>query len=223
VRISKSLYAASQPSAMAETDVNRMTLRPPNHDGYSRRAVSLTALLTCLLAGLSFPADAEDNSTESANPDDLREQLFVLDGLAFEGEIGEIGGTPFSRDVWMFENGMFVSRRCGGCGKGEYWLRPEDGGIRFRADKDCAGTTVTLSYTGLVKGDRIEGTFTWTKDRWYGDIEEQFRFEGKRIGEAELAAFESDPPGPSCGESPLQAPSEAQRTPSSVDRFMRFP
>lgn len=203
--------------------MNRIPMCASGYDGSSRRAAALMALLTCLLVGLSFPGHAEDNPTESGGPDDLREQLFVLDGLAFEGEIGEIGGTPFTKDVWIFENGMFVSRRCRGCGKGEYWLRPEDGGIRFRSDKVCAGTAVTLSYTGLVKDGRIEGTFTWTKDRWYGDIEEQFRFEGERIGEAELAAFESSPSGPSCGESPLKPPGEARRTPSSVERLLRFP
>jgi hypothetical protein len=173
-----------------------------------------------LIAGLSFFAHAEDNSTESAGPTDRPQLASVLDGQAFKGEIGEIGEPAFGDDVWVFEEGMFASQGCGECRKGEYWLRFEDSGIRFRAETDCPDSGAALVYTGLVKDDRIEGTSTWTKDRWYGDIEKKFWFEGKRVENAELAASKPQSSTGSCS----GTPGEAQRGPPSIrDTFLRFP
>jgi len=196
---------------------------PSINDSARRRGAPLAALFTGLLVGLSFAAHAEDNPTNSADTDDRKHMPFALDGLAFKGDIGAIGGPPFSTDVWIFEKGEVVSRECRACGTSEYWLRPEDGGLRFRAERDCDDTGVTLSYSGVVKDDRIEGTFTWTKDRWYGDIEEKFWFEGERIGNAELTTPQTSSLSRSCGELPFQRPGSAQRAPSATERLFRFP
>lgn len=196
---------------------------PSDNDGSGRRGASLAVLLSCSLLVLSFAGHTEDNPTSAADTDDRKHTPFALDGLAFKGDIGAIGEPPFSTDVWIFEKGAVVSRECRACGTSEYWLRPDDGGLRFRAEKDCADTGVTLSYKGLVKDDRIEGTLTWTKDRWYGDIEEKFRFVGERIADAELTTSQSSSSSRSCGEVPFQRPGAGQRAPSATERLFRFP
>lgn len=202
----------------------RTILYPPDHDGTRRRAASLAALSICLLVGMSLLAHAEDNPTDSSDPHDRRQLSSVLDGQAFKGQIGENNEPAFSDDVWIFEEGIFASKACRECEKHEYWLRSDNGGIRFRAETVCPDAGAALVYTGLVKDDRIEGTFTWNMDRWYGDIEKKFWFEGERIENAELTASQSDSSIGSCSEIPDQSSSGAQHVPPSIrDKFLRFP
>lgn len=204
--------------------MNHTISYPPGRDGGRRGATLHAVLLTALLAGLSLLAHAEDNPTESTDPNDRRQPPSLLDGQAFKGEIGRIDEPAFSDDVWNFDKGMFAARKCHECGKGEYWMRPENGAIRFRAETVCPDTGAALAYTGLVKDDRIEGTFTWTKGRWYGDIEKKFWFKGSRIENAELAASQSSASIGPCGEIPDQRPTATQRVPASVrDTFLKFP
>lgn len=196
----------------------------PGHDGTRRRAACFVVLLTCLLAGMSLLAYAEDDPTDSSVPNDRAQRLSVLDGRAFKGVIGENNEPAFSDDVWNFEKGIFTSAACRECEKAEYWLRSENGGIRFHAETVCPDAGAALVYTGLVKDDRIEGAFTWTIDRWYGDIEKKFWFEGERIESAELAASQSSSSIGSCSEIPHRRSSSPQHVlPSIRDDFLRFP
>lgn len=202
----------------------RTVLYPPGHDGARQRAAWRVVLSTCLLAGMNLLAYADDSPTDSSDLHDRTQLLSVLDGQVFKGEIGDNNEPPFSEDVWIFEEGKFASKACRECRKNNYWLRSENGGIRFRVETDCPDTGATLVYTGLVKDDRIEGTFTWTRDRWYGDIEKKFWFEGKRIENAELAASESNSSIGSCSEIPNRQSSAPQRVlPSIRDELLRFP
>jgi len=204
--------------------MNRPMSYRPDHEDARRRAAPLTAFLTCLIVGPGLFAYAEDNPTESDITTDRRQLLSVLDGQAFNGETGELDEPAFGDDVWIFEEGMFSSKACGDCGKGEYWLRPENSAIRFRAETDCPDSGAALVYTGLVKDDRIEGTFTWTKDRWYGDIEKKFWFEGERVENAELTAPESGSSIDSCSEFLRRPASEPKQVPSRIrDTILRFP
>lgn len=208
---------------MGETEMIRTNLYPPDRDGARRRAASFAALSTCLLAGMNLLAYAEDSPADSSDPNDRTQLLSVLDGQAFKGEVGESNAPSFSDDVWVFEEGVFASKACRKCETGEYWLRSENGGIRFRAETVCPGTGAALVYTGLVRNDRIEGTFTWTRDRWYGDIEKRFWFEGERIENAELAASQSNSSTGSCSEIPHRRPGATQHVPPSIrDKFLRF-
>lgn len=209
---------------MGDTEMIRTVLHPPDHDGSRRRAACLLALLTCLLAGMNRLAYAEESPTVSSDPHDRTQFLSVLDGQAFKGEISEDNEPAFGDDVWIFEEGIFVSKACHECEKAEYWLRSENDGIRFHAKTVCPDADAAVVYTGLVNDDRIEGTFTWTIDRWYGDIEKKFRFEGERIENAELAASQSSSSVGSCSEMPHQRPSAPQQVlPSIRDDFLRFP
>lgn len=219
-----SRYAALQPSIVGETEMICRKLFPPDHYSVRGRAVSRVALLTCLLAGMSFPVYAEDDPADSGDPGGGPRVLSVLDGQAFRGEMGADNEPAISDDVWIFNEGMFAARTCRECEKGEYWLRSENGGIRFRTETVCPDPGAVLVYTGLVKGDRIEGAFTWTVDRWYGGTEKTFWFEGKRVDNAKPAASQSKPSIGSCSQIPHRRPGSPQHVmPSIRDEFLRFP
>lgn len=204
--------------------MNRTTLYTPDHDSVRGRAASLATLLICLLVGMSLAVYAEDNSTDSSDPNGGSQALSVLDGQAFKGKIGANNETGFSDDLWRFHEGIFAAKACRGCEENQYWLRSENGGIRFRAETVCPDPGAVLVYSGLVKNGRIEGTFTWTVGRWYGDTEKQFWFDGRRVENAELAASEAKPSIGSCSEIPNQRPSSPQQVmPSIRDEFLRFP
>lgn len=188
------------------------TLYPPGR--YRVRAALLSALFACLITGASFPVYAENSPAV----------LSVLDGHGFKGKIGSNDEPAFSDDLWTFDEGMFTSKACRGCEEGEYWLRSDSGGVRFRAETVCPDSGATLVYTGLVKDDRIEGTFTWTVNSWFGDTEKQFWFEGKRVENAAMAASQSKPSIGSCSEFANRRANAPQNVlPSIRDEFLRFP
>jgi hypothetical protein len=209
------------PGIMGETEMNRATLYPTGHVCFCSRTA---ALLTCLFVGMSLPVHAEDDPADSSATRGGSQGLSVLDGQAFKGKIGANDEPAFSDDIWRFDEGMFAAKACRECKGGQYWLRSEDGGIRFRTETVCPDPGAALVYTGLVKDDRIEGTFTWTVDRWYGGTEKQFWFEGKRVENAGLAASETEPSIGSCSQIPNRRPGSPQQVmPSIRDEFLRFP
>jgi hypothetical protein len=61
-----------------------------------------------------------------------------------------------------------------------YWVRPDrDGnGIQVMSETPCLKSDATIVWRCTVKGDQIEGTFTWTSKRWYWTIEKEFWFNG---------------------------------------------
>jgi len=156
--------------------------------------VSAVALAGLILI-LTGTARAGDMNPLSDTAGDQSGGSSVLDGMKFAGEIGAKGKSAFSDDVWVFENGMFASKECEKCGfpKGAYWVRFEEEGIRFRTETKCPITDATLVYNGVVRGDRIEGTYTWTKERWYWTIEKEFWFEGELIDSPDVAAAGARP------------------------------
>jgi len=153
----------------------------------SARIAAVLAGFLCCLAG----AYAGDMTPESAQSDAAENGSSVLDGRSFSGEIGHAGKDAFDTDVWVFRNGMFASKDCEKCGFPEspYWVRFEDDGVRFKAKTQCPRTDAIIEWKGMVKGDRIEGTFTWTKERWYWTIEKEFWFKGKLV-DSEVAMTE---------------------------------
>jgi len=117
----------------------------------------------------------------------------ALEGKRFKGEIGSLGEPAFSEDAWVFKDGLFASMECQKCGfpKGVYTAWREGDVMHFRTETTCPVTDAALAYTGTVKDGRIEGTYTWTKERWYWTIEKEFWFEGELVESADSAASES--------------------------------
>ena len=79
---------------------------------------------------------------------------------------------------------MFISKECERkCGytEGIYWVRPIDDGVEVLSETPCLESDATIVWRGVVKGDKIEGTFTWTSERWYWTIEKKFWFNGNLV------------------------------------------
>jgi len=108
-----------------------------------------------------------------------------LDGKAFKSKLGPVGKPMDVDDILVFEDGQFVSeeceRRCG-YAKVDYWVRrAQDGAIEVRADVPCTESDAMMHWRGTVRGDNIEGSFTWVNKRWYWDFEKEFWFKGRLV------------------------------------------
>ena len=89
----------------------------------------------------------------------------LLDGKTFAGESGEQGKAADSKDTLVFHDGRLHSTACDAYGfdEGPYTAQARSGATEFTA------TTVSpkegkIEWKGTVRGgDRIDGTFMWTK------------------------------------------------------------
>lgn len=161
---------------------------------YSRSERSAYVLATVLIVQLGFTAYAQADSTQT----DTRQWsdyplMSILDGKSFSGELAGPGIDSGSTDVVVFKDGMFVSEECQKrCGytDGPYWIRSNgEGGVQFKAETPCLDADASIVWNGIVRGDEIEGTFTWTSERWYWTVEKEFSFKGKLI-ESEVSVKE---------------------------------
>jgi len=104
----------------------------------------------------------------------------VLDGKRFVGLTGEKGKNPDHEDTLVFQDGMFASIKCEekmGFRRGSYATSMEENEIYFEAE------TVSPKYgkmvwKGTVKGEMLEATFIWTKEKWYWKIRREYWFKG---------------------------------------------
>lgn len=98
--------------------------------------------------------------------------LGVTPHAAYGG--GELDGKTFvkaeadKKDVLTFENGKFHSSLCDkyGFGKGDYTAAMTAGGTSFKAETTSARHG-NMVWSGVVKGDSLEGSYTWTKKGWF--------------------------------------------------------
>ncbi len=111
-------------------------------------------------------------------------QISILEGKSFAGELGLSGKPASATDLLIFNNGMFVSkgceRRCGYTAA-EYRMRAVGDHFEVISETPCLESDATILWRGTVKGDEIEGTFTWTNRRWYWTFEKEFWFKGKLV------------------------------------------
>ncbi|MCR8913319.1 hypothetical protein FDP08_07820 [Marinobacter panjinensis] len=108
----------------------------------------------------------------------------ALDGKSFQSRLGPVGQPADVDDLLVFEDGYFVSRECErrcGYAKVEYWLRTREDGIEMRAEVPCTDSGAMMYWRGTVRGDEIEGSFTWVNKRWYWTFEKEFWFEGRLV------------------------------------------
>jgi hypothetical protein len=108
----------------------------------------------------------------------------LLDGRAFVGPTG-LRGEPAKRtdERVEFTDGRFRSSICEELGfrPGSYRSEPEGDAVRFEStlasEKDG-----TIHWTGVVRGDRIEATYTWTKEGMLWTTRREYWFEGTPTG-----------------------------------------
>ena len=105
----------------------------------------------------------------------------ILDGRTFIVKTGARGGQASDEDDLSFRDGKFYSSSCivWDFGGGDYSTRVQGETIYFEA--------ITLSkkhgrieWSGEINGEKISGTYIWTKQRWYWkDARQEKWFEGK--------------------------------------------
>jgi hypothetical protein len=104
----------------------------------------------------------------------------LLDGKLYMTLVGPKGEEADGEDELVFKNGKLFSPSCStyGFGDGVYKTRVEEGTIYFEA----AITSIKhgkIVWIGKVDGDKIDGTYIWTKQRWYWkDAYEESWFKG---------------------------------------------
>ena len=98
-----------------------------------------------------------------------------LDGRTFKVESGEKGKAKAEDDEISFAAGAFHSKACDPYGfeSGPYKTTAKDGVTTFEAETSSAKEG-RIRWKGTVKGDRIEGTYVWTK-AGQADIEYWFK------------------------------------------------
>jgi hypothetical protein len=105
-----------------------------------------------------------------------------LDGMTFVGALGPYGQPKDVEDVFVFENGSFVSKECEvRCQypPRPYFIRKVDGKIEFVSETKCPYKDAKIVWRGTVDGNTLSGVATWTVRRWYWTVENRFEFSGK--------------------------------------------
>jgi len=105
-----------------------------------------------------------------------------LDGLSFRGAVGPDGKPKDIPDIFVFENGNFVSRECElRCEypARPYFVRQNGSKTEFISETECPYKDAKIVWRGTIEGDKITGKSTWIVKRWYWTVENTFEFEGK--------------------------------------------
>src|SRR4030065_256649 len=130
--------------------------------------VAATVAVLVLFSMASMPAGtarAAEGAPESQG--NARSPNF-LDGKTFVAASGEKGKKASNKDTIVFRDGRVISEwgTPWGFGDAAYKAGIEGAGIRFHA-QTVSPTHGTMLWDGLGRGDAIEATSPWTRDRWY--------------------------------------------------------
>lgn len=89
----------------------------------------------------------------------------LLDGRTFVGEIGEKGRSRGERERIAFRQGRLHSEACEPFGfeDGDYTASASGEEVSFQAET-LSPAEGRIVWQGRVRGDALEGTFTWYKD-----------------------------------------------------------
>lgn len=136
-----------------------------------------------LAGGLQISA-ANESSPNSITPESETAVPGPLDGLTFSGALGPDGKPKDTADVFVFENGTFVSKECELRCKypaRPYFVRINGSKTEFISETQCPYKDARIIWRGTVEGDRITGKSTWVVKRWYWTVENTFEFEGRLV------------------------------------------
>jgi hypothetical protein len=103
----------------------------------------------------------------------------LLDGKKFIGPTGEKGKKVHHEDVLTFSDGKFTSSECFQYGfKGSpYTATLEADSILFHA-VTTSPTHGKMVWDGTLKGDTLDVTYSWTKERWFWTTFREYWFKG---------------------------------------------
>jgi hypothetical protein len=149
----------------------------------------------CWLAGLMVVAltfvwmlDAGKRGDDAAaGSDTTTADVGPLDGMTFVGKIGPGGEPKDAPDVFVFQDGHFVSKdhaaRCRYPAR-PYFVRTVGDATEFVSETRCPHKDATIVWRGRVAGDQISGVAAWTSQRWRWSWKTEYAFDG-RIMEAD--------------------------------------
>jgi len=103
----------------------------------------------------------------------------LLDGKKFIGPTGEKGKKVHHEDVLTFRDGKFTSSECFQYGfeGGPYTTTVEGDTIHFQAET-ISPTHGKMVWQGSLKGDSLDVTYNWTKERWLWTTYKEYWFRG---------------------------------------------
>ena len=133
--------------------------------------------------GLQISAASGDGSNPTATGTE-KSVPGPLDGLTFQGALGPDGKPKDIADIFVFENGTFVSKECELRCKypaRPYFVRFNGSKTEFISETQCPYKDAKIVWRGTVEGDRIKGKSSWIIKRWYWTVENTFEFEGKLV------------------------------------------
>ena len=103
----------------------------------------------------------------------------LLDGKKFIGPTGEKGKKVHHVDVLNFSDGKFTSSECFQYGfkGGPYTTTVEGDTIHFEAET-ISPTHGKMVWQGTLKGDILDVTYNWTKERWFWTTFREYWYRG---------------------------------------------
>jgi hypothetical protein len=103
----------------------------------------------------------------------------ILDGKKFKGQTGEKGKKTHHEDVLVFDEGRFTSTECFQFGfmSGPYTATVLSDSIQFEAET-LSPTHGKMVWSGILKGDTLDVTYFWTKERWLWTTHREYWFKG---------------------------------------------
>ena len=141
-------------------------------------AVYVAALVLFSMAPIS--ADTARGAGDGPVPHGTALPRNFLDGKTFLAQSGEKGKKASNKDTIVFQNGRFLSEGCNpyGFGDAPYQATVDGATARFHAETHSP-THGNMVWDGIVRGDTIEATNTWTRKRWYWNITREYWYKGQ--------------------------------------------
>ena len=144
--------------------------------------ISNPSIILCFFAMLAAkcldPVVIEAEESQS----DLKSNTVVshlIDDKKFIGPTGEKGKKVHHEDVLRFSDGKVTSYECFQYGfkGGPYTTTIEGDKIHFQAET-ISPTHGKMVWQGTLKGDTLEVTYNWTKERWFWTTYREYWFKG---------------------------------------------
>jgi len=137
--------------------------------------LSLLAMATAICSGPVVVGAQESQSDLKSNT----AVSHLLDGKKFVGPTGEKGKKVHHEDILNFSDGKFTSseRFQYGFKGGSYATTTEGDKIHFRAET-ISPTHGKMVWQGTLKGDALDVTYNWTKERWFWTTFQEYWFRG---------------------------------------------
>lgn len=145
---------------------------------YWYTVVIVIAIVTPIYLNAAF-AGTEESPGEAGQKNAA---THILDGKKFKGQTGEKGKKTHHVDVLVFDKGRFTSTECFQFGfqSGPYTATILSDSIRFEAET-LSSTHGKMAWSGTLKGDTLDVTYFWTKERWLWTTHREYWFKGTLV------------------------------------------